>query len=141
MKRPSKNIGIAAFRGSVPGASGGAPGARGAPGAGGATGATTPEHTPKAPKIDGGGGTGATNCTGLEAAADSGATGDKELMPFRRQKTRDASALRRRKTVEMEGYLQTLQGSKQIPELQLIHPSTILQVALSWIYLGTFPSG
>eukprot|EP00438_Fugacium_kawagutii_P022851 Skav230326 [mRNA] locus=scaffold430:612162:618302:+ [translate_table: standard] len=88
MKRPSKNIGIAA-KGLSTAAPGGA--------------AATPEHTPKAPKIDGGGGTGATKCTSIDAAADSGATGDKELMPFRRQKTRDASDLRRRKTVEMEG--------------------------------------
>ena len=85
MKRPSANIGIAAA-------------------------ARVPEPETPAPKIDGGGGTGATGGTHFETEADSGATTEvKELMPFKRQKTRDAgSALQRRKTAAMEDYLQAL---------------------------------
>lgn len=91
MKRPSANIGIAATTAVAPAA---------------------PElaEAPKSPKIDGGGGTGATGGTQLETEADSGATTEiKELMPFKRQKTRDSgNALQRRKTAAMEDYLQTL---------------------------------
>lgn len=88
MKRPSKNIGIA-------------------------MGIARQQTPPKAPKIDGGGGTGATGATGATSAeADSGATTEaktNELMPFKRQKTRDAgNALQRRKTAAMEDYLQAL---------------------------------
>lgn len=91
MKRPSANIGIAATTAVAPAA---------------------PElaEAPKSPKIDGGGGTAATGGTQLETEADSGATTEiKELMPFKRQKTRDSgNALQRRKTAAMEDYLQTL---------------------------------
>ena len=108
MKRPSGNIGIAA-RGET--------GSKAANGLNGSV----------VDNADGCGGGATLEEPGLQgpdvAQADSGATAEaKELMPFKRQKTRSGGrALQRQKTAAMEDYLQTL------PEAEA-KPSKALQV-------------
>ncbi|CAJ1377531.1 unnamed protein product [Effrenium voratum] len=108
MKRPS-NIGIAAKekKADVP---------------------DTPKEKPK-----GDGGTGGTGGTNHVTAADSGGSAEKqELMPFKRQKTRDTShALQRRKTAAMEDYLQALPEEAEAPSSGCLNPVTPQNVAVN----------